>query len=39
MFSRPLTWRWVGLGAAFVLAVALAIPGFTVPGVRPGAVR
>jgi hypothetical protein len=32
MFSKTLTWRWVGLAAAFVLAVALAIPAF---GVTP----
>jgi hypothetical protein len=30
MFSKTLTWRWVGLAAAFVLAVALAIPAFSV---------
>ena len=28
MFSRTLTWRWVGLAAAFLLAVALAFHAF-----------
>ncbi|HSZ38529.1 MAG TPA: arabinofuranosidase catalytic domain-containing protein [Trebonia sp.] len=34
MFSRTLTWRWVALTAAFVLAVALAIPAFSVAPAR-----
>src|SRR5258707_13198625 len=29
MFSKTLTWRWVRLAAAFVLAAALAIPLFS----------
>src|ERR1700685_1671696 len=34
MFSRTLTWRWVGLVAAFVLAAALAIPAFSATQAR-----
>src|ERR1700733_3473522 len=34
MFSKTLAWRWVGLAAAFVLAVALAIPAFSATPAR-----
>src|ERR1700749_2814014 len=34
MFSITLTWRWVGLAAAFVLAAALATPGFSATPAR-----
>jgi len=34
MFSITLTRRWVGLAAAFVLAVALAIPAFSATPAR-----
>src|ERR1700678_2941036 len=34
MFSITLTWRWVGLVAALVLAAALAIPGFSATPAR-----
>ena len=34
MFSKTLTWRWVALAAAFVLAAALAIPVFSATPAR-----
>src|ERR1700722_5198997 len=35
MFSITLTWRWVGLVAAFALAVALTIPEFSAFSATP----
>src|ERR1700727_4098598 len=35
MFSITLTWRWVGLVAAFALAVALTIPAFSAFSATP----
>src|SRR5580692_14883 len=37
MFSITLTWRWVGLVAAVVLAAALVIPGFSATPARAAA--
>src|ERR1700730_3297010 len=34
MFSKPLSWRWVRLAAAFVLGAALAIPPFSATPAR-----